>query len=54
MKNPMLIKIKGLRRRRYKRYPMLMELTNAEQRHLLEVIKKMPNDIKRRKNEPWY
>jgi len=36
MKNPMLIKIKGLRRRRHKRYPMLMEITDKEQRELLK------------------
>ena len=36
MKNPMLIRIKGLRLLRHKRYPCLMALTKAETKMLLE------------------
>ena len=35
-----LIKIKGLRRRRHKRYPMLMEITDKEQKMLLKELKR--------------
>ena len=40
MKNPMLIKIKGLRRRRHKIYPCLMEITDKEQKMLLKDLKR--------------